>query len=185
MCLDPHLNLEWGWRCETGLSAQVKYFTDVSKAVLLLWIICVIYVLCLSCFRVCLLLPCGHLLGKGWRCDSCLWCSIVVLLLSYVVSWVRCGLDCIVSWSFPSFLLRYTYFTGQICAVVAAVVKTQRVFSSHCGFLACVKLESLFNKSAEKMLIYKKDSLISYTLWWHRVLNTGRLSWCNIMLRNV
>ena len=29
--------------------------------VLLLWIICVINVLCLSCFRVCLLLPCGHL----------------------------------------------------------------------------------------------------------------------------
>ena len=26
---------------------------------------CVIYVLCLSCFRVCSLLPCGHLLGKG------------------------------------------------------------------------------------------------------------------------
>ena len=30
-----------------------------------LWIICVIYVLCLPCFRVCSLLPCGHLLGKG------------------------------------------------------------------------------------------------------------------------
>ena len=35
-----------------------------SKAVLLLWIICVIYVLCLSCFCVCSLLPCGHLKGK-------------------------------------------------------------------------------------------------------------------------
>ena len=40
-------------------------FTDRSKAVLLLRILCVIYVLCLSCFRVCSLLPCGHLLGKG------------------------------------------------------------------------------------------------------------------------
>ena len=28
------------------------------------------YVLCLSCFRVCSLLPCGHLLGKGWPLDS-------------------------------------------------------------------------------------------------------------------
>ena len=33
--------------------------------VLLLWIICVIYVLCLSCFRVCSLLPCGHLGGRA------------------------------------------------------------------------------------------------------------------------
>ena len=35
-------------RRETGFSPLVKYFTDSSKAVLLLWIICVIYVLCLS-----------------------------------------------------------------------------------------------------------------------------------------
>ena len=46
-----------GWRRETGLSPPVKYFTDRSKAVLLLWII---YILC-----VCLFVPCGHLLGKG------------------------------------------------------------------------------------------------------------------------
>ena len=74
-----------------------------------------------------------------------------------------------------SFLLRYI-FTGQICALVAAVVKTQRVFSSHGGFLACVKLESPFNNSAEKMLIYKKDSLIYYTQRSHSVWNTGRSS---------
>ena len=37
-------------------------FTDRSKAVLLLLIICVIYILCMSCFRVCSLLPCGHCL---------------------------------------------------------------------------------------------------------------------------
>ena len=34
-------------------------------------IICVIYVLCFSCFRVCSLLPYGHLLGKGWPLGSC------------------------------------------------------------------------------------------------------------------
>ena len=83
-------------------------------------------------------------------------------------------LDCIVSESLSSFLLRY--FTGQICTLVAVVVKTQRVFSSHGGFLACVTLESQFNKSAEKMLIYKKDSLIYYTQWSHRAWNTGRSS---------
>ena len=30
----------------------------------------VIYVLCLSCFRVCSLQPVGHLLGKGWPFGS-------------------------------------------------------------------------------------------------------------------
>ena len=38
-------------RHETGLSPPVKYFTDRSKAVLLLWIIYVISVLFLLCFR--------------------------------------------------------------------------------------------------------------------------------------
>ena len=38
---------------ETGLSPQVKYFTDCSKTVLLLWIIYVISILFLLCFCVC------------------------------------------------------------------------------------------------------------------------------------
>ena len=81
-------------------------------------------------------------------------------------------LDCIVSKSLPSFLLRYILLAN--CTLAAAVVKTQKVFSSHVGFLACVTLESQFNKSAEKMLIYKKDSLLYFTQWSHRVWNTGR-----------
>ena len=37
-----------------------------SKAVHLLWIIYVIFVLvCYAFMQVCLLMPCGHLLGKG------------------------------------------------------------------------------------------------------------------------
>ena len=38
-------------RHETGSSPPVKYFTDRSKAELLLWIIYVIFVLFLLCFR--------------------------------------------------------------------------------------------------------------------------------------
>ena len=38
-------------RCETGLNPPVNIFTDRSKAVLLLWIICVIYVMCMSCLK--------------------------------------------------------------------------------------------------------------------------------------
>ena len=49
--------------CETGSSPPVKYFTDRSKAVLLLWIIYVISVLVLLCFRARLFI--GALLGKG------------------------------------------------------------------------------------------------------------------------
>ena len=50
MCLDPHLNYKVrGWRRETGLSPPVIYFTDRSKAVLLLWIFYVFSILCLLC----------------------------------------------------------------------------------------------------------------------------------------
>ena len=41
----PHQNKGRGWRCETGLSLPVKYFTDRSKAVLLLWIFYIFFCL--------------------------------------------------------------------------------------------------------------------------------------------
>ena len=48
------------WRCETGLSPPVKYFTEASKAVLLLLIFYVFFsVLCLLC-------PCVRLLMCAW-----------------------------------------------------------------------------------------------------------------------
>ena len=71
----------------------VTYFTDYSKAVLLLWIF---YVLCVLCL-------CGRLFicalwspaGKGLTS----WFSFVVSNCEFVtfplVSLVRCGIDCI------------------------------------------------------------------------------------------
>ena len=50
------------------LSSPVKYFTDRSKAVLLLWNFLWVFFLSYVCYafvRVCLFVPCGHLLGKG------------------------------------------------------------------------------------------------------------------------
>ena len=48
---------------------------------LLLWIISVIYVLCLSCFRVCLLLPCGHLKGADLLVLVCdVYCECVTFI---------------------------------------------------------------------------------------------------------
>ena len=49
----------------TGLSPSVKYFNDRSKGVLLLWITCVVWVLCFLCFCVRSLLPCCHLLRRA------------------------------------------------------------------------------------------------------------------------
>ena len=44
----------------------VKYFTDRSKAVRLLWIIFVVsFSFGYAFMHVCLLIHCGHLLGKG------------------------------------------------------------------------------------------------------------------------
>ena len=74
----------------SGLSPPVKHFYWPFQGGTFLWIICVIYVLCFSCFPVCSLLPCVHLLGKGWPLGSCLSCKIVFLSLSNVLSWVRC-----------------------------------------------------------------------------------------------
>ena len=54
--------------------------TDRSNAVLLLWIIYVISVLfCYAFVRVCLLMRCGHLLGKDWPLGSRLLCLNVKL----------------------------------------------------------------------------------------------------------
>ena len=73
---------------------------------LLLWIIYVISALFLLCFLcVCLLMPCGHLLGKGWPLGSRLWCLIVKLSLSHWYPGSGVVLDCIDSWSLLSFLL--------------------------------------------------------------------------------
>ena len=66
MCPGLHQNQRRGWRRETGLSPPVKYFTDRSKAVLLLWIVYVfLSCVCYAFVRVCLFVHCGHLLGKG------------------------------------------------------------------------------------------------------------------------
>ena len=69
---------------ETGISPPVKYFTDRSKAVLLLLIFCVcLSFVCHAFVRICLYVPCGHLLGKGCPLGSHLWCLTVSLSLSH------------------------------------------------------------------------------------------------------
>ena len=74
---------------------------------------CGSFMLFLSCFcyafvRVCLLMHCGHLLGKAWPLGSRLWCLIVKLSLSHWYPGSGVVFDCIDSWSMPFFLLLLT-----------------------------------------------------------------------------
>ena len=55
--------------------------------------------------RVCLFVPCGYLLGKGWPLGSCLWCLTVSLSLSHWYPGSGVVLDCIDSWSVHHYLL--------------------------------------------------------------------------------
>ena len=46
---------------------------------------------CYAFVRVCLYVPCGHLLGKGWPLGSRLWCLTVSLSLPIgILGLVRC-----------------------------------------------------------------------------------------------
>ena len=71
--------------------APLNWFKPSSKIFLLSgprrYFYCGSFIIFLSCVcyafvRIRLLLPCGHLLGKGWPLGSRLWCLIVSLLLS-------------------------------------------------------------------------------------------------------
>ena len=85
-------------------SSKIFYWPFQGGA--FLWIIYVISILfCYAFMHVCLLMPCGHLLGKGWPLDSRLLCLIVTLPLSHWYPGSGVVLDCIASWSLPSFLL--------------------------------------------------------------------------------
>ena len=64
----------------------------------------IIYVLCLSCFRICSVLPCGHLMGKGWPLGS-LVCDFIVFLLWCLI--VSIPDLCLLSYFYP-LLLMYT-----------------------------------------------------------------------------
>ena len=79
---------------------------DHTKTWLLLWIIFVIYVSCLSCFLVCSLQTCGHLLEKGWPL-----CFLVcyVLLCFATLSCGVLGQVCYLIVSIPDLCL-LTYF---------------------------------------------------------------------------
>ena len=90
---------------ETGLSPPVKYFTDHSKAVLLLWIFYAFSVLRLLCLCACLFIcALWSPAGKGLT----FWLSFVVSNCESVTfRLVSSVLDCIDSWSLYHYLFCY------------------------------------------------------------------------------
>ena len=93
--------------CKTGLSTPLKYFYWLFQGGTSFvdhpWDFCLVFVM-LSCASVywCLVVTC-------WHIDSRLRSLIVSLLLSHWYPWSGVVLDCIDSWSLPSFLLELIY----------------------------------------------------------------------------
>ena len=67
---------------------------------------------CYAFVHVCLFLPCGHLLGKGWPLSSSLWWLILSLSLSHWYPGSGVVLDCIDSWSLHS---TFTFSKLDVC----------------------------------------------------------------------
>ena len=92
----------WNW---FKLSSKIFYlpfqggtsFVDI----LCFFLSCV----CYAFVRVCLFVPCGHLLGKGWPLGSRLWCISVSLSLSHWNHGSGLVIDCIESWPLQPYLL--------------------------------------------------------------------------------
>ena len=55
----------------------------------------VLFFVCYAFVGVCLFVPCGHLLGKGWPLGSRLWCITVSVSLSHWYPGSSVVLDCI------------------------------------------------------------------------------------------
>ena len=91
MCLDLHLNLGWVGAPCTGLNPPVKYSTDCSKEVLLfvdhLCSLFLVFVMLLRLFIAAL----WSSEGKGLTSWLLIVMFNVILLLSHLVSWDRCG----------------------------------------------------------------------------------------------
>ena len=96
----------WNWIKPSSnfflLTVPRRYFFCGS---FMFFLSCVCYVL----VRICLFVPCGHLLGKDWSLGSRLWCLTVSLSLSHWYPGSCVVIDCIDSWSLHPYLLCPTW----------------------------------------------------------------------------
>ena len=148
MCFDLHLN--WGLAPrETDFSPLVKYFYWPFQG----GSFCGSFMLFLSCFcyafvRVCLLMSCGHLLGKSWPLGSRFWCLIVKFVTFPLVSWVRCG-----DWLYRFSIVNEQsvtvwYMSVTVCDQSVTVCEGSKIVSASSSrwSKAIFKSSELFNK---------------------------------------
>ena len=103
------------------------FFTDRSKAVHLLWIIFVIYVSCVSCFLVCSLQPCGHLLEKGKPLGS-LVCNVLLCGVLGQVWYLIVSI---------SDICLLTYFVSSLAFNNAGLTSSVKIRKKHPNLFLC------------------------------------------------
>ena len=159
-------------RRKTGLSPPVKYFTDRSKAVLLLWIFyggflsCVYY----AFVRVYLYVPCGHLLGKRWALGSRLWCLTLSFSLSHWYPGSGVVLDCFDSWSLVFFFLTVPsqcFSCGSLCYLCLCLT----VLSVPCSLVV-----TCWERAYPSTLLYLMFSCLIFVTFQYGVLCWAVLS---------
>ena len=142
-------------------------------AVLLLWIMYAISVLFLLCFvYVCLLMPCV----TCWeRADplALFVCPIVKLSLSRWYPWSGMVLDCIDSWSLPSYLLWYDFVDIDLTFKVTTAFCNFNIWLKMCMYMYMLSLEiidgiqpvSLLDNKSRKHACRLNSWLGIFSLW--------------------
>ena len=103
-------------------SSKIFYcpFQGSTSFVDLLCFYCLVFVMYFV--RVCLFVPCGHLLGRDWPLGSRLWCITERLSLSHWYPGSGVVFDCIDSWSLHPYLL----WLSELCCLCC--VAAQKCF---------------------------------------------------------
>ena len=111
----------WPFQGSTSFVDLLCFFSLSSFVDLLCFFLSCV---CYAFVCVCLYVPCGHLLGKGWPPGSRLWCLTVSLPLSHWYPGSGGVLDCINSWSLHPYLLSYLYIEQRndqihLCRIIS------------------------------------------------------------------
>ena len=153
------------------LKHSSKIFTDRSKAVLFcgsfmgFFLFCV----CYAFVRVCLYVPCGHLLGKGWPLGFRLWCLTVSLSLSHWYPGSDMVLDCIDSWTLHPYLLWNAMYilSAGMDQYLTSMPSVLIMVRSACSYYVCMRSVAVIQLPT---LIAKKMSL-HWKLWYPESTN--------------
>ena len=154
----------------TGLSPPVKYFTDRSKAVLLLWIFyvfvlsCVCYVLCASVY-MCFVVTCWE------RADLlALVCGVFCEFVTFpLVSWVRCG-----TWLYRFLIFATLLFWLKNLSIDERV----KAWSCVCHQAHHCLIVGFFFTLAYLCSFFYQSPLILTELFQHNLINVSYLTAC-------